>query len=91
VYKVFGYIKDEGDAGMPVLDVAKTEGSTTEAATSAPKLCTELLAKKTSNIFITLCAPPAFFRVGHFSYCALEVNVCQTSESFELKRVKLLT
>jgi hypothetical protein len=70
VYKVFIYFKREADVGMPVHDVARAQELTDEACEKALEVCKELLARATSQcvyLCLSLCAPPAFFRDGHFS------------------------
>jgi hypothetical protein len=56
-FEVFSHFKREADAGMPVYDVAKTQGHTTEAC----DISIELLGRATSQ-FVSLSArhPPSF-------------------------------
>jgi hypothetical protein len=73
VYKVFGYFKREADAGMPVHNVAKERECTPEARHSITCVYQIIISEGNVAICISVCAPSAFVRAGHFS---IEVADC---------------
>jgi hypothetical protein len=72
VYKIF---ISSADVGMPVHDVAKPQECTAEAS----DISTESVQRISEGniaicISISLCEPPAFFRVGEFSLAIISLE-----------------